>query len=441
MKTLKNKNMKSLLSIVLILLGISVNAQNVLTLDEAIKNALNNNHNIRLAQNQVESSANKATIGNAGMLPSVDANAGANVSKSTADMEFAGGIPNIEDAESESMGYNAGLSVSYALYDGFGSYYTYQQLKTQNDIATIQERLTIESTVYQVVSLYYQGVNLKYQVDVANEALKNSNERLERVKSNFDFGKSNSLDVLNAEVDLNNDSTNLVNLEYNLLVLKRNLNLLTGGKETSYEFDSDFELNALLSKEELEKKTKDNNVNVLLAKSNISSAEINKKIQQSFMMPRVMVSGNYGYNHSESNTSIILSQQSLGLTGAVTFAWNLFDGGKKHTQLQNAKIAIESSEIQYDQAIQTVDNDFNIAMDNYIKMKTLYNLSSKNSEVAKRNFDKSRELFFQGLISGLQYREAQLNLLRSQSQVQSTKVNQKMSELELVRLSGDLIKQ
>lgn len=433
--------MKSLLIITLgVLVGLTIQAQEVLSLENAVSEALSKNHNIQLVNKQKQVLDNTATIGNAGMLPKVDASAGVNMSNSQADLEFANGIPPIEDATSESTSLNAGISVSYNLFDGLGSFYTYQKLKEQSSLGGIQSRLTIESTLYQVMSIYYQGVNLQTQVRIAKESVGISKDRLKRVEASFEYGKSNSLDVLNAKVDLNNDSLNLLNLEHNLTVVKRNLNLLTQrGEDVSYSFREDFEVNQLLLLEDLQKLTTENNVNILLAKSSISTAEIDKKIQQSFIMPRLIVSGNYGYNYSESNTGLILNQNSLGLTGSVTFAWNLFDGGKKSTQLKNAQIMIESSQIEYDQALQTVKNDFNIARDNYLKESSLYKLSLSNEQVAASNLERTKEMYYQGLISSVQFREAQLNYNRAQSQLITSKINLKLSEIELNRLAGKLI--
>ena len=188
-----------------------------------------------------------------------------------------------------------------------------------------------------------------------------------------------------------------------------------------------------------ESKVKENNLNLLIARTNISQAEYQKKINQSFIMPRLIIGGNYGFNYSETNTGIVLNQQSLGLTGSVTFAWNLFDGGKKSIQLRNAQIDIENSKIAHEQAVVSVSNDFHNAMDNYSKMKDLLSLSQKSSSVAQRNFERTKELYYQGNLSSTDFRLAQLNFNRSKSQVISSQVNLKLAELELKRLAGELI--
>jgi outer membrane protein TolC len=48
-------------------------------------------------------------------------------------------------------------------------------------------------------------------------------------------------------------------------------------------------------------------------------------------------------------------------------------------------------------------------------------------------------LFKNGQITGTEFREAQLNLLNAEIQLYISKINAKLSEYELLRLSGTLI--
>ena len=219
--------MKNLVYIVLLVVFVGkVQAQDTLSIGEVVQKVLKNNHGLDLAKNNTLKSKNKTTAGNAGMLPKVDLSGGGNVSQTTADLTFAGDIPPIVGADGESLSYNGGLNVSYNLFDGLGSIYTLKSLKTGADLMSMQERLSIESTIYQVYTVYYQAVNMQEQLAIAENSLSLSRERYDRMKLKFDYGNVNSIDLLNAEVDLNNDSTGYLNAKYALRSLKRNLNLL-----------------------------------------------------------------------------------------------------------------------------------------------------------------------------------------------------------------------
>src|ERR1700741_1313367 len=62
----------SILLIGLFLIGVTSNAQQVLTLDDAIKTTLKANYDILISQNDAEIAQNNKSLGNAGALPQVN---------------------------------------------------------------------------------------------------------------------------------------------------------------------------------------------------------------------------------------------------------------------------------------------------------------------------------------------------------------------------------
>jgi outer membrane protein TolC len=62
-----------LLGLALVWASMGLRAQNTLTLGMAVKQAMEHNHGILVAQNNSEIAQNNARAGNAGLLPKVDA--------------------------------------------------------------------------------------------------------------------------------------------------------------------------------------------------------------------------------------------------------------------------------------------------------------------------------------------------------------------------------
>ena len=415
-------------------------AQDVLLLENAMKIALENNLGVKMTINQKQQAENIATYGNAGLLPKADLNGGVSLSATNSNLEFAGGTPPIEDVAAQSLSYNGGLGVSYAVFNGLGSLNTFKKLKSQVDIAGIQLNLNIESTLLQVCNVYYEVARQQQQLRIAKNSLDISRERYERVKVGLEYGTVSSLDVLNAEVDMNADSSNVLNMDVGLKNAKRNLNVLLSREVTAqYEVSEVLVVDDARSIEAIQQKALNNNTNLLLAQSNISIAEFDQKIQQAFYMPRVSVNASYGYNYSESNASLILSQSSLGFTGGATLAWSLFDGFKKKTAIQNAQIALETNQLKVDEAKLTVERDVLNAFDLFQNSIILLKVEERSVAAAQLNFDRSKELFNQGQITTTDFRQAQLNLNRAKSRLNTANFITKMAEIELIRLSGELI--
>ena len=106
-------------SILLIIATKGLAQQQILSKEEAVKQALENNYGIKISANNVKIADNNQHILNSGFLPSITASGGTtfNIDNSTA--EFSNGnTAKVNGAESSR--YNAGVNLNYTLYDGQG---------------------------------------------------------------------------------------------------------------------------------------------------------------------------------------------------------------------------------------------------------------------------------------------------------------------------------
>lgn len=426
---------------IFLLTTFSAKAQNVLLLEDAMQIALENNLNIKMTTNQQLQAANQATYGNAGLLPKVDLNGATSYGANKSNVTFAGGFPPIENQAAELFSYNAGVSANYMLFNGLGSINTYYKLQSLSDLNAIQLKLSIESILFQVANVYYEVAKQQEQLEIAKQTLNISKERYKRIKVAQEYGTTSSLFVLNSEVDMNADSSLVLNLNLGLKNAKRNLNiLLARDAATEFTVNKEININESILLDSIQQKALANNNNLLLAQTNITVAEYSEKIQKAFYMPKLAINASYGYNYSENSASVILNQNSLGFTGGATLAWNLFDGGKRSTALQNAKIALETSELKVEEAKLTINKDVLNAYDLFQNNLDLLKLEERSAEVAQQNFERSKEMFNQGQLTTTQFREAQLNLSRAKSRLNTTLFTTKMAEISLIRLSGELVK-
>ncbi len=431
--------MKILIRILFVLVGLNGLAQE-LTLEQAITIALQNNHNIQIQKNQIEIAKNQATVGNADLLPKVDISGNYSVSQSTTDIQFVTDPAPQKGLESESKSSGLSANLSYTLFDGFGNIRTYQKLQEQEELAEIQTRLNIESTLMQVINGYFEVLRNQTQLEIVKNTLSISKDRLARLEGSYKYGSGNKIDILNAQVDFNTDSANFLNTKQALENAKYNLNYLLGRDiETNFEVVSSTINDGSINYESVKNKAISNNANILLSQTNLSISELDKKINQSRYMPIVAGSLRYGYSGIESTPSVVLSNKSLGLTGALTLTWNLFDGNKKRIALQNAKISMDNNELLRQQAVLSIDKELANYYGLYENNKSLVNLETQNLEVANLNLQRSKELFQQGQITNVDFRQAQLNLLNTQSRLNNAVYAVKITEYEIKRLAGELI--
>ncbi len=269
-----------------------------LSLEDAMRIALENNHQIQVTKLQNKANQKDVHIGNTGLLPSVDALAGGSYSSSTTDVTFAGSIPPLEDESAIVQGYNAGVQVSYMLFDGLGTFNSYKKLKAVGEISEIQSKISIEATILQLIANYFEVVRNQDLLRVYDESLTLSKERLAKIENNFKYGTVAKIERLNAQVDYNNDYSNQLNQKQNLASSKRQLNyFLAQDISTGFTVETEFELQELASKDSLMSAVISNNSSLVLSQLNVSAAEIDKKLALSQFAPKISMNASYGLNY------------------------------------------------------------------------------------------------------------------------------------------------
>lgn len=434
------KNKTSWLLLIGMLLSFVGVAQEPLTLEEAVEKALNHNHNIKVFRNAIAVAENNATIGNAGMLPDVTIQAGANYSNQNTNIEFAGNIPPVEQNGAVSTSTNASIGLNYTLFDGLAMFYNYNILKANKSQAEIQARLNIENTLMQVISAYYEAARLQNQMKIAKEALSISKERYQRAKVYNEFGGSSKVEFLSAEVDLNADSSAYLNAELAWTNAKRNLNFLMGVEnDFDYTVVEEVTLTTDLNAEELYESAKASNAAVLNAEYNVMISEQQVKSSKSTLMPTLSANANYAFSNQQNEVGILLQNQNTGLNAGISLTYPIFAGGRQNIQRQNAQIQLENATLQKELAERQLLRDLNNAYSTYQNAISVVTLNERNLETAKLNFSRTKELFELGKVTNTQFREAQLNLIRTKSTLANSSFQVKLAEAELIRISGSLL--
>ena len=336
--------------------------QELLTKDLAVKIALENNFEIKAANNLKKIAENNAALTNSDFLPSLSGSAGSTFASTNSENKFQDDrIVSVSGVET--VGYNANLALNYTLFNGFGRKYNYQKLQENYNLTALQARKVMENTLFNIFFAYYEIARLTQDQLNQNKSLAISKERLTKAIFSFEYGQSTKLDVLNAEVDFNNDSINYLNISQSLKTEKNNLNLLLGRSITTFfEVDTTLSFYENLAFEVLSDKAHSNNVDVLEQNSNLRNAETNIKISSAAIIPSVGLNTRYNWQNNDFGpVSFLAAQQSNGLNIGATLSWNLWDGGKSNTLRQNTRIALENESLSMDQTLLNLDRNLNNA--------------------------------------------------------------------------------
>ncbi|GAA4273127.1 TolC family protein [Aquimarina gracilis] len=422
-----------------------------LTKEEAVRLTLENNFGILVATNNIEVAKNNKNILNSGYLPSLTTNAGADYQSQTSNTGFQGAIdpntgeprPDIEIEDAETQRYNASLSLNYTLFDGLGRYYNYKRLKEQYNLTELQARETIENTILQLFTVYYEIARLSENVEILEETLRISRERVSRANYQFEYGQNTKLNVLNAQVDVANDSINLLNTKQQLINTKRDLNvILADDLEKGFEVDTIIKFIPKLILDGYLEEAAENNVTLLQNESNIRISEYDIKVSKSGYLPTVGLNGSYGWNENRNPPSAFFPgnvADTYTLSGGVSLTWNLFDGGGTITRVKNSKIALDNQEIAKAQITKEVERDIANAFGDYKNRLSVYKIQQQNVITNQNNFDRSQERFKLGQITSIEFRQAQINLISAETNLNGAKYDAKIAELQLLQLTGQLL--
>ena len=435
-------NNRFLVLIYCLAVPLAMNSQELLTKAEAVELALQQNFDIQIANNNVDIAENNAGILNSGYLPSLNAQAGSDFSRQDRLAEVEGRDPiNQNDLDSEN--YRANLNLNYTLFDGLGRLYTYKRLQEEYDLSELQARETIENTLIQLFSVYYEVARRYENVEVLRQTLNLSKDRLKRVEYLFDYGQVNKLQVLNAEVDVSNDSINLVNEQQTLDNAKRDLMVVINTDlSANFKVDTNVVFTPMLKIERFVEDHKINNVSLLQIEKNLEMSAYDEKISRSGYLPTIDLVGSYGWNRNVSPESPFFPgsiQTSNQFSAGISLNWNLFDTGQTSVRIQNAKINYENREIQKKQIKTQVNRDIQNALNNYKTRLYIFELQEQNVKTNQDNFKRSENQFQSGQITSVEFRQAQVNLQNAQTSLNLAKYDAKLSELQLLQLTGQLL--
>ncbi|WKZ67608.1 MAG: TolC family protein [Flavobacteriales bacterium] len=421
-------------------LSVGLIAQDTLSLDAAIRMALANEHGIRIARNEAAIADAQATAGNAGLLPRVEASGRGTYSDQFSRLDFAEPLPDVERDGVVNTALSGQLGLSYTLFNGLGTFAAHDRAQLQARVADLRARAQVEATLMQVVALYYQLAALDQDVAITERLLGISVERFRRQEGRAALGGTGRLELLNAQVDLQADSSAWIMALQRRERTLRDLNVLLGRSPAASAVPSRQVTYANgLSEELLVEEALRGNAQLQAAMAQVRAAEADERVAKAMRWPRLDLSAAYGVSDQRNEVGIVLGTYTRGLNGGLTLSVPLFDGGRVGTQVEAARLRAESAALAEQQARLQVERDVRNGFTTWRSQREVLRIQQEAMRAAELNFERTRELYQSGLLTALQFRQAQLDLANAQRQAVVAGFDAKVAELQLLRASGGLL--
>jgi outer membrane protein TolC len=446
--------MKRVLILILISLLTQVtHAQEVFTLSEALDAALLHNHNILISEIEAKKAANSATRGNAGQLPTLGIISSMNWAYNDVELTPGSFFQNLLNPQSgsqppSSIEYDgvystqlqAGIGTEFVIFDGMKGHYRYKMLKTGQVVSGLDHKAKMEQTVLNVTQKYIHVASLQKAIKLKSEALEQSSDRFKIVENRKEFGQVNEQQYLQALADLKTDSTEFRELQLNFRTAYKDLHTQIGWNESSQKpLEEDLSITFETNYEELSRSLEQNNTLLSVREERIKQAELEENLIKGNLYPTLKASAQYGYAYQTATDGQFETQEQLGVTGGLTLSIPIFSGGRTKTAVQNAKADIRQAQILSDQTKLQLQATFDNTWEQYQFHKQQLSVEMDNLRTYERNYERAKDSFQRGLITGVELRSAQLSLHNARLKISETQYKIKLTETTLLYLSGKLI--
>jgi outer membrane protein TolC len=422
----------------LFLLGFQLQAQEVLKLEDAVKIALENNYDIKIAKNNLKIDETNSTAGNAGMFPTLSATVANNNSiLNTTQTQASGDKRTLDNAINMNLTYGVGLD--WTIFDGMRMFARREQLKVLQKQGEAELKLAIITRISDVYATYFDLVQQQQQIKALDTAIVISNQRLTTAQNRYSIGKAAKLEVLNAQVDLNTDvSSRLKQLElYQNSKIRLN-EILARDTKSEFKVEDEITIDASLKYDELKSLSEKQNPQLqaqLLEKNN---AELQLKQVKAGRYPTVRINSGYNFTRSEASLGFVTQSSGRGFVYGINASVPIFDGFNQNRNEKVAKLQVENVENTINQQKIALESQLGMAYQSYLTNLELTKVEEKNSEIAKQNLDITLAKFKIGTITPIEYRTAQLNYVNALLRYSNAQFQTKLFEISLKELSGTL---
>jgi len=420
--------MKRIIITGFLVIGIlNVQAQGVLTLDEAINIALKNSLDIRISRNNLEANIISNHISIAGGLPQVDASLTHNRSLTNLSQQLSNGTSTKRSGNATNA-TTSGIGGSFVLFNGFRVHAAKSHLEALEKQSEQQITVQIQNVIANVMVKYYDIVRQDSYIKTIRQSIEVTLQRKKLVDARQSVGLANNADTYQAQLDLNASEQELQSQELVLSQSKADLmNLLTQRADSAYTIRDTIIVDSLVNlaavMDNLSK-----NPEVLSAEQQIRVNEAIVKEVGAQRYPSVALNGGYNYNRSQNAAGFTLLNQTYGP----------YIGGAFKRQQRVAQIDTRNATLTREALINDLRTSAVRAWQAYQNNLARLQTERENNRIAADLLSLVLQRFQYGVGTIVDVREAQRSFVEAGYRLVNLAYAAKVSEVELKRLASRL---
>ncbi len=410
----------------------------LLTADEAVNIAIQNNLQIQIAKTDADIAKINNTWGNAGKWPTLGANIGYTRSIQNLDQELSNGS-SIKRNGATNSNLNANLVFDWRIYNGFRVRATKYRLEELEKISEIDLRQQIALITYDVLIGYYNLVRLNQQVIATRAIIDVSRERFKIAETRFNVGSAAKTDMLQAGIDLNLQEVNLSDIQKQIEQTKAALNtILKRDATTGFEVaDTSFVIESV-NLGEVSRKIQTNNYDLLRARGNMALLLHDRRIINSQRLPVLSLSSLTSYNRTKANGGFFLSNQTYGPNLGLGLAIPIYTSNIFKTQLKVNEAEQKRQDLEIERLNNQLQLELQIAYQEYVNALNVVEIETGSVKLAEENNFIATERFRKLQGNSIELRQAQLSLIEAQNRLINAQFRAKLATTSILLLAGEL---
>lgn len=417
-----------------------------ISLEKAIEASIANAYTLKSAQTSVSIAKNNNNYGEAGRYPTITF--GINSQNSYQMINNPASFLN----GARILGFNAtgNLDASWVLFEGFKVRITKDRFNLLQQQSEGNAQVILENLVAQTTKAFTQAQIQRERWRLNADLLRVSREKMTYIETRREYGQAVEFDRLQILDAYLNDSIQwaVQGISYELAL--QNLVLAMGFAPDALAEPADtlaYEL-PVYDWESLLQDLLDNNQQLknLAITERIAQADI--ELRKTSLYPRITmnagVSEQVGGNQVSGKEPLIPNdwRGSNTFTGYINFGFNytIFNGGKLKRAVENAELQEEIATLNTKETKRNLSHQLRILWERYQQQQQIYALTVQLNENAQKNLTIAEEKFKLGTLNYFDFRTIQTNYIRSMNARQDAFLNAKTTEIDMLQLSGRLVK-
>jgi len=434
--------MKYRISILLAFLGFFAQAQERLTLKDAVNYALQNKVEAVKARLEIENSEYKIDEVRANALPKITADAGLTYNPIIQQMALVIG----DQVQVIQMGQpwqsNAMVSLNQQIFNQ-AVFTGLKAAKTTREFYKINADLTDEQVIEKVANSYFEAYKTESKLKTIEKTIENTSRVREVIKSLYDNGLAKKIDLDRIDVTLNNLKSNRQQA-INALELQENTLKYLIGMDMNQDIEmpeNTFEVtkHALVD----DSVNIENRTEIKLLEKRSELLTLNKKAITAEGYPSLSMTANFGYV-GFGQTLPWFAKPADGVFWSSTSAVGLnlsipiFNGGSVKAKAKQAQVEIDKVEAEKRDTRLSLDMSLKNAVTQLNNSLITLNVQKENVTLAKEVLTDIENNYKFGLATLTDLLDAETSYADAQNSHTNALLDYKVAEIQLIKAKGEL---